>query len=57
MRHVIGETQIACIGPITAGTAHEYGMTTSVMPGENTVPALAEAIARHFSLSAESAGV
>ena len=57
MRHVIGETQIACIGPITAGTAREYGMTTNVMPGENTVPALAEAIARHFSLSAESAGV
>ncbi|MGD9726580.1 MAG: uroporphyrinogen-III C-methyltransferase [Nitrospiraceae bacterium] len=57
MRRVVGETQVACIGPITAATAREHGINTTVMPGENTVPALTEAIARHFSLSAESAGV
>jgi uroporphyrinogen III methyltransferase/synthase len=57
MRRAVGETQVACIGPITAATAREHGINTNVMPNENTVPALAEAIARHFSLSAESAGV
>jgi uroporphyrinogen III methyltransferase/synthase len=39
---------VACIGPITAGTAKEYGLTVTVMPEENTVPALAEAIVRYF---------
>jgi uroporphyrinogen III methyltransferase / synthase len=39
---------VACIGPITASTAKEYGLTVSVMPAENTVPSLAEAIVRHF---------
>jgi uroporphyrinogen III methyltransferase/synthase len=39
---------IACIGPITAKTAEEYGLTVSIMPGENTIPALVEAIAHHY---------
>jgi uroporphyrinogen III methyltransferase/synthase len=39
---------VACIGPITARTAEEYGLTVSVMPAENTVPALAEAMVRYF---------
>jgi uroporphyrinogen III methyltransferase/synthase len=39
---------VACIGPITAHTAEEYGVTVTVMPDENTVPALTEAIVRHF---------
>ncbi len=39
---------IACIGPITAKTAEEYGLTVSIMPSENTIPALVEAIARHY---------
>jgi uroporphyrinogen III methyltransferase/synthase len=39
---------VACIGPITAHTAEEYGVAVTVMPDENTVPALAEAIVRHF---------
>lgn len=57
MHQAVGETPIACIGPITAATALEHGIRTHVMPGENTVPALAEAIVRHFSLSSESARV
>jgi len=40
---------IGCIGPITAQTAEEYGLTVAIVPSENTVPALAEAIVRHFS--------
>jgi uroporphyrinogen III methyltransferase/synthase len=40
---------IACIGPITGKTAEEYGLTVSIMSRENTVPALADAIAHHFA--------
>jgi len=40
---------VACIGDITARTAAEHGLTTDIMPGEYTVPALARAIASYFS--------
>lgn len=39
---------IACIGPVTAGTVEEYGLTVSIRSGENTVPALAESIAHYY---------
>jgi uroporphyrinogen III methyltransferase/synthase len=48
VRLLVARVVIACIGPITARTAEEYGLTVTVMPAENTVPALAEAIVRHF---------
>jgi uroporphyrinogen III methyltransferase/synthase len=48
VRLLVARVVIACIGPITARTAEEYGLTVTVMPAENTVPALAEAIMRHF---------
>lgn len=40
---------VACIGPITAATAAEYGIATAVMPREYTIPALARALEEHFS--------
>jgi uroporphyrinogen III methyltransferase/synthase len=40
---------IACIGPITAATAAEYGLATHVMPEEYTIPALARALEDHFA--------
>lgn len=40
---------IAAIGPITAATAAEHGLTTHVMPREYTVPALARALVEHFA--------
>jgi uroporphyrinogen III methyltransferase/synthase len=49
--------QIACIGPITAGTVREQGLPVNIMPHANTVPALADAIARHFSAPEEAAQV
>jgi uroporphyrinogen III methyltransferase/synthase len=55
MRKAVGETPVACIGPITAATAEGYGLKTLVMPSENTVPALTDAIVRHFATSPESA--
>ncbi|OQW35100.1 MAG: HemD protein [Nitrospira sp. SG-bin1] len=39
---------IACIGPITAKTVEGYGLTVSIMPKENTIPAMVDAIAHHF---------
>lgn len=49
VRRLVAQVAIACIGPITARTAEEYGLTVTIMPTENTVPALAEAIVKHFS--------
>jgi uroporphyrinogen III methyltransferase/synthase len=45
----LSRVTVASIGPITAATAAEYGMTTDVMPGEYTIPALAKALADHFA--------
>ena len=39
---------VASIGPITAGTAAEYGLATQIMPGQYTIPALARAIVDYF---------
>jgi uroporphyrinogen III methyltransferase/synthase len=54
-RRMAGKTSIACIGPITARTAEEHGLPVTIMPGENTVPALAQAIARFYSEGARVA--
>lgn len=45
----LGGLTVASIGPVTAATAAEYGLTTHVMPREYTIPALARAIAEHFA--------
>src|SRR2546422_4565769 len=51
-----GRVAIASIGPITAATAAEYGLTTDVMPSEYTIPALARALADYFSRVPTRAG-
>jgi uroporphyrinogen III methyltransferase / synthase len=48
-RRLVTQAAIACIGPITARTSEEYGLTVTILPVHNTVPALAEAIAKHYS--------
>ena len=48
MKPLLQSVMIACIGPITAKTAEEYGLTVSIMPSENTIPALVDAIADHY---------
>ncbi len=40
--------KVACIGPVTAKTADEYGMKTDIMPKEYTIPAFVEAIVDFF---------
>jgi uroporphyrinogen III methyltransferase / synthase len=49
VKSLVARVVIACIGPITARTAEEYGLTVTIMPAENTVPALAAAIVKHFT--------
>lgn len=48
-RRLAAKTNVACIGPVTARTAEEHGLTVGIVPTENTVPALAHAIVRHYS--------
>ena len=46
---LVGATTVACIGPITASTARDAGLTVQVMAGQNTIPALADAIVQHVN--------
>jgi uroporphyrinogen III methyltransferase/synthase len=41
-------TLVASIGPVTAEAASQYGINTTIMPAEYTVPALAAAIVERF---------
>jgi uroporphyrinogen III methyltransferase/synthase len=50
---LVGETDlsgvtIAAIGPVTAETARAAGLEVAVEPAEYTVPALVEALGKHF---------
>jgi uroporphyrinogen III methyltransferase/synthase len=47
-RSWLAGSAIACIGPITAETAREFGLKVDVIPGEYTLPALAESIVDYF---------
>lgn len=47
-RDLLAGVTVASIGPITAATAEEYGLTTDVMPGEYTIPALTRALVEYF---------
>ena len=55
-RDWLGRVTVASIGPITAATAAEYGLTTDVMPSEYTIPALARAVADHFARAPRESG-
>lgn len=48
-RLLVQSVAVACIGPITAQTAREAGLAVAIMPGENTIPALVEAMEKYFS--------
>ncbi len=40
---------IACIGPVTAQTARETGLTVTIEPATHTIPALVEALKAHYA--------
>lgn len=46
---LIDGTAVACIGPITAKTAEDLGISTDIMPSKYTMPELTEAIVEYFS--------
>lgn len=56
VKPLLHSVAIASIGPITAGTIETYGLKVSIMPKENTIPALVDAIAHHYG-SCESASM
>lgn len=43
-------TVVACIGPVTAATAREFGLDVHVQPQQHTVPALVEALVAHYQV-------
>ncbi len=47
MHALTQNTTVACIGPITANTVKEEGLSVDIVAAENTVPALVEAIVAH----------
>lgn len=49
LKHLLKKIAIACIGPVTAKTAKEWGMRVQIQPREYTVPALTQAIVLYFS--------
>ncbi len=49
-----GRFVAAVIGPVTAGTARELGITVGIEPRDYTVPGLVAAIVRHFEGDAGS---
>jgi uroporphyrinogen-III synthase len=45
---LLSTTLVASIGPVTAEAAGRHGIRTTIMPAQYTVPALVEAIVKHF---------
>ena len=48
-RRLLDESLIACIGPITAATANELGLTVDIVAAEHNVEGLADALVSHFA--------
>ncbi|MFQ5441443.1 MAG: uroporphyrinogen-III C-methyltransferase [Thermodesulfobacteriota bacterium] len=46
---LLNSAKIACIGPITARTASENGLSVDIMPEEYTIPALTEAVEGYYA--------
>ncbi len=51
-RDLINGCLIACIGPITAATAEELGLSVDIIAAEHNVEGLADALANHFGTNA-----
>jgi uroporphyrinogen III methyltransferase/synthase len=48
LRGVLGGIAVGCIGPVTAATVRDLGLTVDVEPTQYTVPAFASAITEYF---------
>ena len=49
LQNLLSGITIACIGPITARTAKNWKMRVQIQPKEYTIPALTQAIVKHFA--------
>jgi len=47
-KKLVDGVAVACIGPVTAKTAEEYGLKTDIMPNDYTIPALVDAMGDFF---------
>ncbi|HKT79042.1 MAG TPA: uroporphyrinogen-III C-methyltransferase [Vicinamibacterales bacterium] len=47
---LLSTTTVAAVGPVTANAAAKYGIQTSIMPAQYTIPALARAIVEYFQV-------
>lgn len=45
---LVSGVAVACIGPVTAKTAEEYGMKVDIMPKDYTIPALVDAMVEYY---------
>jgi uroporphyrinogen III methyltransferase/synthase len=45
---LLEKTTVACIGPVTAETASQLGISTTIMPQEYTIPALVDSIVKFY---------
>ena len=45
---LLASTVVACIGPVTAEAATQANITTTIQPANYTIPALVDAIVKHF---------
>jgi uroporphyrinogen III methyltransferase/synthase len=48
LKDLLNGTAIACIGPITAQSAQQYGLKVSVQPDRYSIPSLVGAIRQYF---------
>ncbi|HXE79492.1 MAG TPA: uroporphyrinogen-III C-methyltransferase [Vicinamibacterales bacterium] len=46
---LLRQTVVACIGPVTAEAAAQFGIGTTIMPREYTIPALVDAIVKYYA--------
>ena len=46
---LLNTTVVAAIGPVTAAAAAHLNIQTTIMPATYTVPALVDAIVRHYT--------
>jgi len=54
LKKVLQHTIIGCIGPITAETVREQGLQVDVVAGQNTIPALVEALVTYRQQSVQA---
>lgn len=54
LRKLTAGAAVACIGPITARTVEEEGLSVGIQAQDNTIPALVHAIVEHFNPASRS---